>query len=467
MGDFLFDEMKKLYPDLPDDQVVANIESTDQGSQLPASSDVPPTPLNSGPATNIQGPDTPITAANVPPAPNYRDMAVENVRQKLLGDKYSDAERQKIVDANKADASGPNIAAALAAFGTGLSGGDAALAGHNFLKSQAAKRTEAIDQFDTSKAAAVKDRNDIQSQEKMKREMDPNSIESKLAQDLAVSMGMNPEQAKTLTAAKFKDFSPIMEKKYQVAETTQARKDAADALAESRLQIAHENSLNRADANAKRSEDKQSENDNKDAMKLQQDLDKGWATRGGQGGVIQGKVTAAQAAQALIDQGKVQSGGLDSRQVEELAQSTARLLGGTNAASARVEGLVPHTIWGRAQTLKEWLTNKPAGQDMQAFTDRLAETVKREKELAENQMKEYQIQTLPAHSRLKKSNPDLYNSILQAKGIEPEMIDEKGRYNKRPSLSLGGAASSPDQMQTKMVGGVKYRKVPGGWQEAE
>jgi hypothetical protein len=103
---------------------------------------------------------------------------------------------------------------------------------------------------------------------------------------------------------------------------------------------------------------------------------------------------------------------------------------------------------------------------MQAFTDRIAETVNREKELAQNQMKEYQIQTLPAHSRLRTNNPDLYNSILRAKGIEPEMIDEKGRYNKRPSLSLGGG-SHPQQSETKMVGGKQYRKVPGGWQEVQ
>ncbi len=460
--DVLFDEMRKLYPDASDDEVVQKIQDIDQG---PVAPETPVTPLGGGPQTQISGPDTLVNAASDP----FRQMAVDQVKQKYnLNDQYSPEARQKILDENKASASGPNFSAGLAALGAGIAGGNASAAADDILRNQRSARADKLAQFDTGKAAAIQDRNDVQAQAKMKREMDPNSVESKMAQDLAVSMGMNPEQAKGLTAAKFKDFSPIMEKKYQVAETTQARKDAAETLAESRLAVAHENSLNRADANSKRSEDKQAENDNKDAMKLQQDLDKGWATRGGQGGVIQGKVTAAQAAQALIDQGKVQSGGLDSRQIEELAQSTARLLGGTNAASARVEGLVPHTLWGKTQSLKEWLTNQPAGQDMQAFTDRLAETVKREKDLAENQMKEYQIQTLPAHARLKKSNPELFNSILQAKGIEPEMIDEKGRYNKRPSLTSGASASpSSNPSQMKTIGGKNYRKVPGGWEEAE
>lgn len=171
-----------------------------------------------------------------------------------------------------------------------------------------------------------------------------------------------------------------------------------------------------------------SDKDNKDAKELDKHLSSGWAGRSGQAGAVQAKIIAAEAAEKLIEQGKSQPGGLDSRQTEELAQSAGRLLGGTAAASARIEALVPHTFWGGVQSKAEWLANSPRGQDMQAFTDRIAETVAREKELAQNQMKQFQVEGLPAHAALQRRNPTLYNTILQAKGIDPTVIDEKGRY---------------------------------------
>jgi hypothetical protein len=203
--------------------------------------------------------------------------------------------------------------------------------------------------------------------------------------------------------------------------------------------------------------------DEKAAKDLEKHLSQGWAGRSGQAGVVQGKINSAEAAEQLISQGRTQPGGLDSRQVEELAQSTARLLGGSAAASARVEALVPHTLFGRAQTLKEWLSNKPTGQDMQAFTERMAETVAREKALAQNQMRQYQVEGLPAHSALKKKNPELYNQILQAKGIDPSMIDEKGRY-KAPAGSGGVVMMRDPQGNVRQVPSdqVEAAKAAGG-----
>lgn len=177
--------------------------------------------------------------------------------------------------------------------------------------------------------------------------------------------------------------------------------------------------------------------DDKAAAALDKHLSTGWTARSGQAGTVQGKINSAEAAEALLEQAKTQQGGLDARQVEELSQSTAKLLGGGASASARVDALVPHTFMGRAQTMKEYLTNSPQGQDMQAFTDRLAETIAREKALATTQMRQYQIEGLPAHAGLKGRNPEQYNAILRAKGIDPSMIDANGRY-KAPAA--GGSA---------------------------
>lgn len=174
--------------------------------------------------------------------------------------------------------------------------------------------------------------------------------------------------------------------------------------------------------------------DQKAAEALDKHLSIGWTGRSGQAGIVQGKINAAEAAQALIDQGRNQDGGLDSRQIEELAQSTSKLLGSGTTASARIEALVPHTFWGNAQSLKEYLSNNPTGAGQQAFVKRLEETVQREKELAQTQQRQYQIEGLVPHQGLKKRNPDLYNQILQSKGIDSSMIDVKGRYKAPPKV---------------------------------
>lgn len=186
---------------------------------------------------------------------------------------------------------------------------------------------------------------------------------------------------------------------------------------------------------------KQSDADIKEGQKLDKHLSLGWAGRAGQAGQIQNKINSAEAAEALIQQGANQKNGLDSRQIEELAQSTSKLLGSGTNASARVEALIPHTLTGRIQSIQEFLTNEPQGAKQQEFIKRLAETVQREKELAIEQQRKYQIEGLPQFSALKARNPQLYNSILQSKGIDESMIDEKGRYKKAtgvPSMSGGG-----------------------------
>lgn len=200
---------------------------------------------------------------------------------------------------------------------------------------------------------------------------------------------------------------------------------------------------------------KENEKDQKDALALNKHLETGWATRGAQAGRVQGKINDAEASEALIQQGRNQPGGLDSRQIEELAQSTARLLGGGTTASARVEALVPHTFFGRSQSLKEWLSNKPQGAEMQAFVDRMAETVSREKALAMKQIKQFQIEGLPVYDRLKKKNPELYNSILSAKGIASDMIDEKGRYKEPRETTSFDHLSDEDLFKAYSAAGGK------------
>lgn len=175
-------------------------------------------------------------AAAAPAQTGIQNPMVRDHIQKVYGDKFSDSARQKIVDENAADASGPNWRAGLAAFGAALQGGNAAEAGQSFLKGQQAKRDAKLSEFDKARSGKLADYQqnrqlgaDIDGDAVKAAERDPNSPESRIAQDLAISMGMNPQQVSGLTAEKFKSFSPVMQKKYDIE---QRKLDRADARAE-------------------------------------------------------------------------------------------------------------------------------------------------------------------------------------------------------------------------------------------
>lgn len=140
-----------------------------------------------------------------------------------LGDQYSPEARQALVDKNKEDASGPNWLAGLGALGAGIAGRDAIGAGQAILGQQKAQREGKLNEFDKSKAFAMQNMIDRQKQEKMARENDPNSDESKLAQGLFIKMKGDPAVASTLTAAKFKDFSEPLKTTYEIAERAKAK----------------------------------------------------------------------------------------------------------------------------------------------------------------------------------------------------------------------------------------------------
>ncbi len=372
------------------------------------------------------GPDLDQEFANLP--------GHDYVAKKYGLGKYSPENREKAGADTNPVLNG--LSAALAGVSAGFQGRDSIGAVNSTIAQQAREKDARLSEFDKSRDNALKYEAE-----------DPDSDSSKRFR--ATLKANFPEIASKYGGA-FDNLTAADQKSvFQVAET-KAKLEGAQAQREAVNNMKKTSNQARQDALDERRKMALSAQDDKDAKALEKHLGAGWLARGGQAGLVQGKINAAERAQALLDQAKSQPGGLDSRQIEELAQSTSNLLGSGTQASARVEGLIPHTLFGRTQSLKEYLTNNPTGQGMQAFTDRLAETIGREKKLADTQKKQFQIEGLGAHSRLKKSNPELYNQMLQEKGIDPSMIDEKGRYK------------VPDE--TKVIGDKTYKKVPGGWQ---
>ena len=242
MPDPLYAQAKQLFPNASDEEIEQGLAQVRE--QAPAASDQE---LLAS-AGKIQ--------ASMNDGSFMKQMVNHDIKQK-----YGLADRQKIVDQNAQEASGPNWQAGLAALGAGLQGGNALQAGMSVAKQQEDTRKGRLAEFDKQKSQYLSDRDDAAAQEKLKREMDPNSDESKMAQSLAVAMGMSAAQAKSLTASKFKEFSPALQKKYEIAEKSLDRKERSADRMESREIRQSEKQLAREDKQSKESKlsDKQIE----------------------------------------------------------------------------------------------------------------------------------------------------------------------------------------------------------------
>lgn len=167
-----------------------------------------------------------------------KESMYEMLKQKYFGGEYSDENRKKLQDEIQKDVSGPNWAAGLAALGAGIAGRDAMAAGQNILQRQDAQRKAKLEQFDQGRNKLLQDMDvnkkldEYQRDEDiLKREQDPQSDESRLAQQLAKDMGYQGDTSR-LTAAQFKQFSPALSKRYEIE---QRKLDRAESREERRF----------------------------------------------------------------------------------------------------------------------------------------------------------------------------------------------------------------------------------------
>lgn len=175
-------------------------------------------------------------------------------------------------------------------------------------------------------------------------------------------------------------------------------------------------------------ESKKQSSIDKMAENLKNDLDPNKA-RGGNLAKSQANLNQADSLNQLYTESNGDIRNLDQRQSEEFAIGMNRLLSQSGVgATSQIKALVPSTARGDAKKLKEWLFGEPTGLDQTEFVSRMAETVKRERDLADSKVKEAQIQRLPAHRRLKELDPEFHQQILTGYGISPLDIDENGQY---------------------------------------
>jgi hypothetical protein len=178
------------------------------------------------------------------PTPSINPQVLDMLSKKYNLGAYSDANRQELVK-NQQVGLGDKFGAALASIGAGFMGKDATSAGMS--KLQAAKQDKAneLAQFDKSRSNLIQeqelgreltkqereDKSYSESEDLKKREMDPNSEESKIANQAAQRMGY---KGPPITAQQFKSFSPAMEKIYQIEQQKLNRQDTLRAQAAAR-----------------------------------------------------------------------------------------------------------------------------------------------------------------------------------------------------------------------------------------
>jgi len=138
----------------------------------------------------------------------------------------------------------------------------------------------------------------------------------------------------------------------------------------------------------------------------------------------------------------LQKGGADKRQMEEFAIGLNAMLSGSNqGAQQQVQALVPHTWWGGAQGIGEYLTNNPTGLGQQKFVQRMLDTISREQEVAKQQM-----------DRTRYARLTQYKDILE--GHKQDFEDQMRGF--RPPISATGAETF------KAAKGGQTPNIPGG-----
>lgn len=130
---------------------------------------------------------------------------------------------------------------------------------------------------------------------------------------------------------------------------------------------------------------------------------------------------AAQAIETLVE--SMDPKDMDSRQITELARSLDAMLSAGSPTITGMMKLIPRSARGDAAKIAEYITSRPKGAGQQEFIHRMMDTVKREKELAQNQISTESRKMLSSFHDLKKKQPDAWNLMLRENGLDPDMFD--------------------------------------------
>ena len=154
---------------------------------------------------------------------------------------------------------------------------------------------------------------------------------------------------------------------------------------------------------------------------------------------------------------------LDSRQIAEIATNLDAMLRGGSATIGGTNKLIPSTYTGSLAKIEEYLLKIPIGSQQGAFVKRMLETVKREKELAKEQIKRTQKKLLGSYSNLADDEAGgdsvRWSHLMRVHGL-PADIQMDDSEPKELSKSIG--ESTPKKQSSNSSGLIKIRRKSDG-----
>lgn len=138
--------------------------------------------------------------------------------------------------------------------------------------------------------------------------------------------------------------------------------------------------------------------------------------RAGEFGKNQARVNSAKRVLALAVDENGQPRDLSPQQMPELAQSVASLIGGSSAAQAQIEHLLPKSYSKDVAGILQYFTNEPHGAGQQAFVKQMVETAQREAQVAQQGIDQVRGQLGAKHQRILQAAPQASRKVLQGFG---------------------------------------------------
>jgi hypothetical protein len=177
-------------------------------------------------------------------------------------------------------------------------------------------------------------------------------------------------------------------------------------------------------------------------------------------GKIANTKTSFQRARALVD--SVKDKNLTGTQMQELGESLANALGSSGVTSEqRVMALVPRTAQGSFQDMASWLLNEPRGRNQQAFVNMFMDTINREEQLTNSQLKDIRTKRIPAHRSLWEQNPERILTLANAYGISPDEVRQAfapPSATNAPKPEVGDSFAPPPSAGEKKIVRKQYSK---------
>lgn len=251
------------------------------------------------------------------------------------------------------------------------------------------------------------------------RKHDPNSPETQYARKLASQLSPGNDFSQ-MSAAEIENQMPMMEKIWSVQENAEAKKTAAKSHSD-------EMALKRQEIQDKQATDKAVKDEQKVHTALEHMGRDIKGTARDPIGASKIKVKNAEAVEALAKQYPNPDMMPPSAQ-RELAIAVSNLISPGVAHEDTIRTMDPATFESEFNSMIQKVTGKPIGSGRGEFVKNIAETARREKQLAKTQLASETAKVMSPYAWARKADPEGFDTILRNNEYDPSEFDENFLY---------------------------------------